>query len=674
VTDEKGEANIEFYNSDALTTFRATLEGIGTTGTAGRSEARYSTQQLLNLSAKAPDKVLTGDVVRIPLSLKNNDNQALTGKLKLVVPSNFEAAGEIPSTVYLAAGEAKTIYLPYKVKAQSANILGESQTFTIDFEAGNVKDRFTTSIKTLSRGFPVTQLFSADKLKNEFAMNLSSPVESTATLKLTAYPNALDDILQGMERMLQQPSGCFEQVSSSNYPNLLVLDLLRNTQQVRPEVEKRALEYLADGYKKLTAYECKSGGFDWWGRDPAHEGLTAYGVLEFTDMARVYNVDKTMIDRTVKWLLSRRNGKGGWTLNPQASHGWQNDNILDTYICYALAEAGYGKEVSSEIEQIYTQVSKQKDAYTQALLANTLFAIGDKKRAKLLINNLLQTQAANGSFTGATHSVFHAYGQGFTIETTALVALALMKSSENESVLAKAIAYIAQSKSEYGYGNTQSTVMALKALCAYTQQQKHEATDGKIVVFANNKRVAEKAYSKSQFGKLQFTGLEQFMTADKNDIKVVFEGTDKAIPFDMELKYASKLPQNAKDSPLEFSTILAQSQAKIGDVVRLSAKLENKTTQAVASPIMLIGIPAGLTAQPWQLKQIVERKECAFYEIFNNYIVFYFDELEAKSLKTIHLDLRSDIGGSYESPASLAYPYYTNEWRVWSQPAGIVVE
>jgi hypothetical protein len=673
-TNEKGEANVEFYNSDALTTFRATIEGIGEKGTIGRNEYRYATQQALSLSAKVPDKVLTNDIVRIPLTLKNNSDKELAGKLSVLVPSNFEAIGTIPTVLTLKANETQTVFLPYKVKAQSAAILGENQQFTIEFQAKNAKDRFTTNIKTLSRGFPVTQLFTANQLKNDFKIELQSPVENTAKLTFTAYPNALDDVLGGMERMLQQPSGCFEQVSSTNYPNLLVLDLLRNTQQVRPDVEKQAMAFLADGYKRLTAYECKSGGYDWWGRDPAHEGLTAYGVLEFTDMAKVFDVDKKMIERSVNWLLSRRDNKGGWTLNPQNSHGWQSDNILNAYICYALAEAGYGAAISAEIEAVYKAELGKNDAYTQALLANTMFAIGDKKRANLLINNILQQKTQDGSFTGTSHSVFHAYGKGFTIETTSLLALALMKSGENENVLAKAINYIAQSKSEYGYGNTQSTVMALKALCAYTQKQQNQATAGTINILVNDKIVATKNYGKNQFGKVQIAGLESFITTEKNNVKVVFEGTDQAIPFDLEMKYASKMPQNAKESPLTFSTILSKNQVKIGETVRLSAALSNKTNKTVASPIMLVGIPAGLTAQPWQLKQIVDRKECAFYEIFNNYIVFYFDEFQANALKTIQLDLRSDVSGSYESPASVAYPYYTNEWRVWSQPKEIEIQ
>ena len=53
-------------------------------------------------------------------------------------------------------------------------------------------------------------------------------------------------------------------------------------------------------------------GFEWFGNDPGHETLTAYGLMEFTEMAEVHSVDSELIDRTRGWLLSRRDGNGGF--------------------------------------------------------------------------------------------------------------------------------------------------------------------------------------------------------------------------------------------------------------------------------------------------------------------------------------------------------------------------
>lgn len=41
--------------------------------------------------------------------------------------------------------------------------------------------------------------------------------------------------------------------------------------------------------------------------------MTAYGILEFTDMKKVTNfVSSEIIDEASKWLLSRKNRKGGF--------------------------------------------------------------------------------------------------------------------------------------------------------------------------------------------------------------------------------------------------------------------------------------------------------------------------------------------------------------------------
>ena len=94
------------------------------------------------------------------------------------------------------------------------------------------------------------------------------------------------------------PSGCFEQTSSTTYPNVLALDYLRRTNKSVPAVEAKAREYIHFGYQRLVSFEVAGGGFDWFGRPPANRTLTAYGLMEFEDMARVHDVDPKLIQRT----------------------------------------------------------------------------------------------------------------------------------------------------------------------------------------------------------------------------------------------------------------------------------------------------------------------------------------------------------------------------------------
>ena len=57
---------------------------------------------------------------------------------------------------------------------------------------------------------------------------------------------------------------------------------------------------------KAVITESISLAYEWFGQNPGHEALTAYGVLEFADMARIYDVDLEMLERTRNWLLERR--------------------------------------------------------------------------------------------------------------------------------------------------------------------------------------------------------------------------------------------------------------------------------------------------------------------------------------------------------------------------------
>ena len=100
------------------------------------------------------------------------------------------------------------------------------------------------------------------------------------------------------------PNGCFEQTSSTTYPNLLVLDYLKKTKRINPELQLKAEGYINIGYQRLVTFECKNGGFSWFGNEPAHQVLTAYGLLEFSDMAKVHEVDPNVIARTQQWLAA----------------------------------------------------------------------------------------------------------------------------------------------------------------------------------------------------------------------------------------------------------------------------------------------------------------------------------------------------------------------------------
>ena len=58
-------------------------------------------------------------------------------------------------------------------------------------------------------------------------------IPGTQSLTVKIYPGVLSQVVEGLDSILRMPYGCFEQTSSTTYPNVLVLDYLQDDQPGR---------------------------------------------------------------------------------------------------------------------------------------------------------------------------------------------------------------------------------------------------------------------------------------------------------------------------------------------------------------------------------------------------------------------------------------------------------
>ena len=92
--DHSGQTTLRFYNSDQISTFRTIVEGISDGQQVGRTSQTHFTQLPLELDLVVPTQLLTGDRVRIPLKLRNNSAEPLTGRLAVTAPPHWRAVEE----------------------------------------------------------------------------------------------------------------------------------------------------------------------------------------------------------------------------------------------------------------------------------------------------------------------------------------------------------------------------------------------------------------------------------------------------------------------------------------------------------------------------------------------------------------------------------------------------
>src|SRR5258707_11630176 len=171
-----------------------------------------------------------------------------------------------------------------------------------------------------------------------------------------------------------------EQSSSSAYPNVLVVDYIKKARVASPQLLMKSEQYLNVGYQKLLTFERPGGGFDWWGNGEPLIWLSAYGLQEFSDMSKVYPIDKGVIERTQAWLLKQQSPDGTWS-KIGATHSVSIERmgdpklLLTSYVTWSLLDSGLkAPELKKSIEYIRANAPKEENAYVLALAANALAA------------------------------------------------------------------------------------------------------------------------------------------------------------------------------------------------------------------------------------------------------------------------------------------------------------
>lgn len=667
-----GSATIEFYTNDAITSFRATAEGFIKGGGAGRAEMVFYAQPPFGMSVKVPPVVLTGDTVALQVLVKNFTGRSQEGTFTLQLPQGCVPIGTAGGKYSVAAGGSRVLPCVF-----TATLPADSAMVQLAFAGTDFSDEMKTPIKVMSQGFPVEASFSGSEMKREFTVTIADEVKGSVSATLRAYPSVVSDLLTGIESILSEPYGCFEQTSMTSYPNALVLSYLKAQDNSDPQIMARAGALLEKGYKRLATFETNEKGFEWFGQNPGHEALTAYGLMQFHDMSAVGDmVDAKMVDRTAAWLMARRDGSGGFTRNPRAldSYGGADLDITNAYIVYALAESGR-RDIQKELDASVTDARKSGDPYMLALVSNALYCFNDHQRGDELLALALAKQSDDGSWCGTRHSITRSGGISLKLETTALVCLAIIKSKQPDGkALTSGVKFIVASRSgSGGFGATQSTILSLKALTAYAQFARKTDAPGTIIVSVKGTDVARKEYAAGEQGAITIDSLEKYITVGEQKVGVRFESTKSPLPYSLSVNYATWKPHTSPECRVTLEVTAAANKVAVGSSCRITATLKNSTQEGLPMTVAIIGIPAGLSAQPWQLKELQEKKVVDFYETTGADVVLYYRQMKPAEVRTINLDCKAEVPGYYRAKASRAYLYYTNEFRVWSAAAAVQV-
>ncbi len=481
-----------------------------------------------------------------------------------------------------------------------------------------------------------------------------------------------------------------EQTSSAAYPNILVVDYVKKARVASPELLMKAENYLNIGYQKLLTFERPGGGFDWWGSGEPLVWLSAYGLQEFNDMAKVYPIDRGVIDRTQKFLMSKRDKDGTWS-NIGMTHSEtiaQMGNpklLLTSYVVWSLLDSGLkSPELKPSIEYIRDHVKEEENAYILALAANALASWDAKDDSthevltKLLHKldakkkDVPEWQAIN--FPADGQSLAYARGDSLTVETTALTVLAMLKNGQFPNSVNKALVYLIKSKGPSGtWGSTSATILSLKALVAAAGGAKHKGVTP-FTILAGGKEVQHGEVTEENADVLQMFDLKEYLRPGANEVTLKVKGETNLMYQIVGRHFEPWKSEAVKKPVLEVAVEYDRTKLSTSDLLRAKATLKYNGAVPTYMVIVDLGIPPGFSADAGDFAEMVGTGKIKKFSLTARQATLYLGDVKPGDVLSFEYTLKPKYPIKAKTPSSVAYEYYTPANQAIAHPVELVVE
>jgi uncharacterized protein YfaS (alpha-2-macroglobulin family) len=457
---------------------------------------------------------------------------------------------------------------------------------------------------------------------------------------------------------------------------------MQTTGSANPELQMQAETYVGTGYQRLLTFEVSGGGFSLFGGSPADVFLSAYGLMEFNDMARVYPVDEAVIERAANWLLSQQQADGSWQAHDYRAGGGTLG--ATAYVTWALIEAGYEdtQEVARAIAHIRDTAMMEKDAYSLALAANALAAYDAKDPAtREVLDTLYEARIQDGEtvyWQMGDMSFMGAEGESGSIETTALAAYALLRAGVHPDAATGALSYLIQAKDSWGtWGTTQATILSLKALLLASEAEGRAEGAATLSVSLNNELTQEIAIDGGNADVVHVVTFDTgFWSGGENEVQIDLEGGGNLM-YQVATRYY--LPWDQVPSTPQGEGLLTidvgydRTQLAMNDEVTVDVGVRLNEAGVVRMALIDLGVPPGFTVLTEDLSRLVEKGLIARYEVVGRQVIVYLEDFSSEAPLTFSYRMRARFPMRAQTPASMAYDYYNPQKLAMQAPMVVTV-
>ena len=660
-----GNADLNVPISDNITTWSIQVVGNTKDGNIGYASNQFKVFQEYFIDFSVPANSVVGDKVSIPVTVYNYTENDINVELK-VAENNWATIGNYEKNMIIPSKGTRMTYVPIEIIKEGTN------TLRIESKSNGKSDIVEKNITVKINGLEVEKNISSGVITENYSMDIlfdEKYIPGTENIKLRILPSPMAQNVDNIDAMLKLPTGCFEQTSSSLYPDILVLKYLQANKLDNDEIRNKALDYISKGYQKLLTYEVPGtkGGYSLYGRSPAEPVITAFGLMEFNELKEVYEVDENVINNMIEYLFDNQNSDGTFKYSSTYIGGASNidKEAMNAYIIWAISEVcPDDARLNKSIKYLENLQYKNEDNYTLALIAN-VFANTNKDASniiKILNENISATN--NGAYIGSnTYDYYGCYGRYQDIQTTALTSLALSKLNKESKNNTELINYIISSKgSNSTWGTTQSTILALKAVNEFTANS--DVSEQTLTFNFNNKTTTiDIKDDPLDIYETEFdnTSKENRLAIGMKKGKIIYEVIEQYY-----MDYADITPSKNIDLTYNMTTnTIVNGEVTQSIIIKPNVNVENG--------LLRINIPQGTSVIEDTLLKLKYDGTIEKYEYNYNTINVYFRSMKSGSSYSIDVKYRALYPEEITGGAIRFYDYYNPDIEAICPPSKLNV-
>jgi len=515
VTDANGEAKVEIYLPDNLTTWRTMAKVITKDTKVGQTVAKTVVRKNLLVRMETPRFMMVGDELLIATNIHNYLSEEK--KVKVQLFADGLALNNTEKTIQVAAnGEERVDWLVKSNWITKAKL-------TVKALTNEESDAMEWYVPVKPYGLEVIQAFSAnvrDTETEEIIIDVPSDIDiSTATLKLSVAPSITAALLGSMDQLIGYPYGCVEQTMSRFLPNVIVGNTLKNLgKEYDSTISLEELDKMTlSGFKRLGQLQHSDGGWGWWAQDASHPFMTAY-VCYGMFMAKTAGFQAE--ENVYK--------KGMHALRQQIVSGTSDDPTTRAYQMMVAQQM--------DIPNIWTPAPalEDADAYTVALWLQASVLADDKKSTERLLTKLENMSIKEGRLVYWGGKKFYYRWQDDRVETTANAIKAITMADPDNDLLGDAVQWILQQRKGNAWHNTRQTAMTIYGLQEIIKQEVNPELNLEILVnglsVLNKKVTQEDVFEQANI--IEMTGERLYAstnseTLDLSELSILKSGKNK---------------------------------------------------------------------------------------------------------------------------------------------------